>query len=54
MTPHGFIDDSDKALKSYKDAHAKEWSKILGGGDFEVVEELDNFEPTQEFSQEPE
>ena len=54
MTPHGFIDDSDKALKSYKDAHTKEWSKILGGGDFEVVEELDNFEPSQEFSQEPE
>ena len=54
MTPHGFIDDSDKALKSYKDAHTKEWSKILGGGDFEIVEELDNFEPSQEFSQEPE
>jgi hypothetical protein len=54
MTPHGFIDDSEKALKVYKDTHTNEWSKILGGGDFEVVEELDNFEPSQEFSQEPE
>lgn len=40
MTPHGFINDTDKDLKKYKDDHTKEWSKILGGGDFDVVEEV--------------
>jgi hypothetical protein len=54
MTPHGFIDDTDKALKEYKDAHAKEWSKILGGGDFAIVEEVDTFEPAETYAQEPE
>ena len=54
MTPHGFIDDSDKALKEYKDDHAKEWSAILGGGNFDIIEEVDSFEPAQEYAQEPE
>jgi hypothetical protein len=54
MTPHGFIDDTDKALKDYKDSHAKEWSKILGGGDFAIVEEVDTFEPAEAYVQEPE
>jgi hypothetical protein len=54
MTPHGFIDDTDKALKEYKDSHAKEWSKILGGGDFAIVEEVDTFEPAETYVQEPE
>ena len=40
MTPHGFINDSDKDLKKYKDDHTKEWSKILGGGDFDIIEEV--------------
>jgi hypothetical protein len=39
MTPHGFINDDEKELKKYKDAHAKEWTAILGGIDFDVVEE---------------
>ena len=39
MTPHGFIADADNALKKYKDAHTKEWSKILGGDNFDVIEE---------------
>ena len=39
MTPHGFITDDDKDVKSYKDAHAKEWGQLLGGMDFEIVEE---------------
>jgi hypothetical protein len=39
MTPHGFINDTEKELKSYKDAHAKEWMKILGSLDFDVFEE---------------
>jgi hypothetical protein len=54
MTPHGFIDDTDKALKDYKDSHAKEWSRILGGGDFAIVEEVDTFEPAEIYTQEPE
>jgi hypothetical protein len=39
MTPHGFIDDSDKALKAYKDAHTETWKSILGGVDFNLVED---------------
>ncbi|NBP58851.1 hypothetical protein EBU71_20365, partial [bacterium] len=53
VTPHGFINDSDKEIKSYKDAHAKEWSAILGGIDFDIFEEEDTFETTNIFSQEP-
>ena len=54
MTPHGFINDTEKELKSYKDAHAKEWMKILGSLDFDVFEEEEGFEGTDVFSQEPE
>jgi hypothetical protein len=54
MTPHGFINDTDKALKDYKDSHAKEWSRILGGGDFSIVEEVDTFEAPEIYTQEPE
>ncbi len=44
MTPHGFINDTDKEIKSYKDDHAAEWSKILGGMDFDIYEEEDVLE----------
>ena len=40
MTPHGFIEDTEKDLKKYKDDHTAEWSKILGGGDFDIIEEV--------------
>lgn len=53
MTPHGFIADTDKALKDYKDDRADEWKAILGGGHFDIVEEVD-VEPTETFTQEPE
>ena len=39
MTPHGFIVDSEKALKIYKDKQSEAWKKILGGGDFTIAEE---------------
>jgi len=39
MTPHGFIMDEDGALKKYKAANQSNWERILGGGDFEIVEE---------------
>jgi hypothetical protein len=54
MTPHGFINDSEKEIKAYKDAHAKEWSAILGGMDFDIVEENDTFIDANEYTHEPE
>ena len=54
MTPHGFIEDNDKDLKKYKDDNAKEWSKILGGGDFDVVEEVYEDVTPNYYEQEPE
>ena len=39
MTPHGFILDDDKSLKTYKEDNSKAWTDILGGGDFTIVEE---------------
>ena len=54
MTPHGFILDSDKDLKTYKSEHAAEWAKILGGGDFDVVEENEEVRDISQFEKEPE
>ena len=54
MTPHGFILDSDKDLKTYKSNHAAEWSKILGGMDFDVVEENEEVRDISQFEKEPE
>ena len=54
MTPHGFIMDSDKDLKKYKDDHTEEWSKILGGGDFNIIEEEQNYDDVTSFTSEPE
>jgi len=54
MTPHGFIQDNDKDLKKYKDENTKEWSKILGGGDFDVVEEVYEDVTPNYYEQEPE
>ena len=39
MTAHGFINDTDKDLKAYKEKHSSDWAKVLGGFDFEVTEE---------------
>ncbi len=54
MTPHGFINDDEKELKAYKNQYAGEWSKILGGTDFQVVEEGEEVINTSYFDQEPE
>ena len=54
MTPHGFINDDEKELKDYKTAHAEEWSTILGGTDFDVVEESYIPTDTIQFIAEPE
>ena len=54
MTPHGFILDSDKDLKAYKKEHTAEWSKILGGTDFDVIEESEQVGDISHFNKEPE
>ena len=53
MTPHGFILDNDRDLKNYKDARKEDWAKILGGGDFRVVEEGQAFTDITSFEDEP-
>mgnify|MGYP003647113756 FL=1 len=53
MTPHGFINDSDRELKDYKDARKEDWAKILGGGDFRVVEEDQAYTDISSFGEEP-
>ena len=55
MTPHGFIEDTDKSLKKYKDEHANEWKDILGGLDFDLIEEeSDTSNHVESFITEPE
>ena len=53
MTPHGFILDSDKDLKKYKDDHTEEWAKILGGGDFVIAEEDESYTDITTHTDEP-
>jgi hypothetical protein len=54
MTPHGFIMDDDKAIKEYKNMYAEEWARILGGGDFSIIEENEEASVVSQFEQEPE
>jgi len=53
MTPHGFIQDNDKDLKSYKESHTKEWQEILGGKDFNIIEEESSNVNAESFTSEP-
>ena len=53
MTPHGFIDDDEKALKTYKTDYAKSWAAQLGGEEFDIVEENESSSPMAMFEQEP-
>ena len=53
MTPHGFILDNDKALKSYKEEQSAAWKAILGGGDFIIAEEDQAYEDITAHTQEP-
>ena len=39
MTVHGFIKDDKKELDDYKKKYSDEWTKVLGSGAFDVVEE---------------
>ena len=54
MTPHGFINDNDKELKAYKDANSKAWKDILGGTDFQIVEEEHEYNDITSYTEEPE
>ena len=54
MTPHGFILDNDKDLKSYKESQKEEWKKVLGGGDFNIIEENSDTSQVESFVNEPE
>jgi hypothetical protein len=54
MTPHGFILDNDKDLKGYKDSQKEEWKRVLGGGDFNIVEENSDTSQVESFITEPE
>ena len=53
MTPHGFINDNDKELKSYKDDNSQAWKKILGGADFQIVEEDHEYNDITSYTEEP-
>ncbi len=54
MTPHGFINDNDKELKEYKNANSKAWKDILGGTDFQIVEEEQAYNDITSYIDEPE
>jgi hypothetical protein len=54
MTPHGFINDNDKELKDYKNANSKAWKDILGGTDFQIVEEEQAYNDITSYTEEPE
>ena len=54
MTPHGFINDDPNELKKYKEQYAQDWAKVLGGMDFQVVEEDQEVNDISQFEKEPE
>ena len=43
-TVHGFIPDEKANIDAYKKEHSSEWVSILGHGDFEVVEDLTDWD----------
>ena len=53
MTPHGFINDSDKELKEYKNDNSQAWKDILGGADFTIVEEEQAYNDITTYTEEP-
>ena len=54
MTPHGFINDTDNALKQYKQDHTEDWKRILGGEEFNIIEEESSEINVETFIAEPE
>jgi hypothetical protein len=54
MTPHGFIEDSDKSIKEYKKNNVEAWRELLGGTNFNIIEEDDFYEEGDLYTNEPE
>jgi len=54
MTPHGFINDNDKELKEYKNDNSQAWKDILGGTDFQIIEEEQAYNDVTSYVEEPE
>lgn len=46
MTQHGFIDDTKKAVDTYKNQYKDKWLEIFGSSDFDLIEEGDLEEDT--------
>jgi hypothetical protein len=44
MTPDGFILDNPASITKYKKAHKENWNNLLGGTDFELVENKEEWE----------
>lgn len=45
MTPHGFIEDSPKAIEKYKKEHSGEWASILGtSGELKIIEDTSEWD----------
>ena len=53
MTPHGFIKDTPTSLNNYKKARTQEWSDIMGGSSFNIVEEEHDLTDISTYTQEP-
>ena len=53
MTPHGFIKDTPTALNNYKKDRAQEWSDIMGGSTFNIVEEEHDVTDISTYTEEP-
>ena len=53
MTPHGFINDSDKEIKAYKEKQAESWRAVLGGIDFDIIEEDQEVQDISHFEKGP-
>ena len=53
MTPHGFIIDDEKSLKQYKKDHTEDWKRLLGGEDFNIIEEDSPESDIETFTEEP-
>lgn len=52
MTVHGFIHDDPTSVNKYKKQHSGEWVKILGGSNFDVIEEEDTTSNADMFTEE--
>jgi hypothetical protein len=53
MTVHGFIPDTSTSINNYKKENSKNWLKILGTEDFDIIEEAEDdvrdiFDPSDE------